>query len=142
MVTLCFTNSYFSGQYFNYKIILEFLNEYCEAKIPYKSLFSNYNHLPFLMPFYEQKTLVLCQSNNLHTNATNCEIFHISISHAKYLAKYSKPLFSVFELCLVIIVCFWSFFQLFLCLILSGLMVVEVIHLYIISLVWQLPSSG
>ena len=35
----CFTNDYFSGQNFNYKIILEFLNEYEEAKLPYKSLF-------------------------------------------------------------------------------------------------------
>ena len=33
-ITPCFTNGYFSGQYFNYKIILEFLNEYKEAKIP------------------------------------------------------------------------------------------------------------
>ena len=38
-MTPCFTNSYFSGKHFNYKIILEFLNEYYEAKIPYKSLF-------------------------------------------------------------------------------------------------------
>ena len=39
LVTPCFTNGYFSGQYFSYKIILEFLNEYCEAKIRYKSLY-------------------------------------------------------------------------------------------------------
>ena len=39
LVTPCLTNSYFSGQYFNYKIILECLNEYYKAKIPYKSLF-------------------------------------------------------------------------------------------------------
>ena len=40
LVTPCFTNSYFSGQYFNYKIILESLNKYYGAKIPYKSPFS------------------------------------------------------------------------------------------------------
>ena len=32
LVTPCFTNSYFSGQYFNHKIILEILNKYYEAK--------------------------------------------------------------------------------------------------------------
>ena len=39
LVTPCFTNSEFSGQYFNYKIILEFLNKYYRDKIPYESFF-------------------------------------------------------------------------------------------------------
>ena len=33
LVTPCLINGYFSGQYFNWEIVLELLNEYYEAKI-------------------------------------------------------------------------------------------------------------
>ena len=33
---------YFSGKYFNYKVILGFLHEHYQAKIQFKSLFCNY----------------------------------------------------------------------------------------------------
>ena len=45
------------------------------------------------MSFYEQKTLVLCQNNNLLNHAANCKIFRKNILQAKYFAKYSKLFF-------------------------------------------------
>ena len=44
------------------------------------------------MPFYELKTAMLCQNDDLMNHAASCEIFRKIITHAKYFAKYSKPL--------------------------------------------------
>ena len=78
LVSPCLRKGYFSEQYFNYKIILECLNEYYRAKTPYKSAFCNHIKditIIFLL-WCIFMNLVLCQNNNLINHTTNCEIFH------------------------------------------------------------------
>ena len=44
------------------------------------------------MPFYELKTTILCQNDDLMNHAANCETFRKINTHAEYFSKYSKPL--------------------------------------------------
>ena len=66
------------------------------------------------------------------------------ISHTYFWSVVSFAYFLLFERCLVVIVqyCFLKFPSADPRYTLSGLTVAEAMHLYIMSLAWQLPSSG
>ena len=82
LVTPCLTNGYFSGQYFNYKIILEFLNDYCKGKIPHKLPFCN--HIKDKSIIFLLWCVFLSKRRYFYTKTTICLIMPQT---AKYFAK-------------------------------------------------------
>ena len=89
-LTLYFTNGYLSGQNFNYKIILEFLNEYYGATIQYHTNYFVCDHIKDMTIVFLLSLLLWAKDISFMPKAT---IYLIMPQIATYFAKYRKPSF-------------------------------------------------